>query len=236
MKMALLLGAAAACALISGVANATVSYTFDTDNQGWTVGDVDGTSPDYNHPATWSGGQLAIGDEAGNAGVYAPVAVLGDQSGAYGGSIKFDVSDIYNDGVAYSSLILYGANGLDAAVNGGPPSTNNSALTTLSFTLDENTFSAFTGGDYASGAPLTKAEFQSILANLSGIAFRTEYATGPDDSRFDNAVFTGFGAPDQPPVAGAVPEPATWAMFIGGFGLVGAGMRHRRQRMTFSRI
>ena len=30
------------------------------------------------------------------------------------------------------------------------------------------------------------------------------------------------------PPTGAVPEPATWAMMIGGFGLVGAGMRRRR--------
>ncbi len=27
----------------------------------------------------------------------------------------------------------------------------------------------------------------------------------------------------------AVPEPASWAMFIGGFGLAGAAMRHRRK-------
>nr|WP_315383461.1 PEPxxWA-CTERM sorting domain-containing protein [uncultured Sphingomonas sp.] len=32
-----------------------------------------------------------------------------------------------------------------------------------------------------------------------------------------------------PTAAGAVPEPATWAMFIGGFGLIGGSMR-RRQR------
>lgn len=31
-------------------------------------------------------------------------------------------------------------------------------------------------------------------------------------------------------VSPAVPEPATWAMMIGGLGLVGAGMRRRRQR------
>jgi uncharacterized protein YjiK len=29
--------------------------------------------------------------------------------------------------------------------------------------------------------------------------------------------------------AAAVPEPATWAMFIGGFGLIGAGMRRQRK-------
>ena len=32
--------------------------------------------------------------------------------------------------------------------------------------------------------------------------------------------------------AGAVPEPATWAMMIGSFGLIGAAARRRRQRTT----
>lgn len=32
------------------------------------------------------------------------------------------------------------------------------------------------------------------------------------------------------PAAGAVPEPATWAMMVGGFGLVGAGLRRRMGR------
>ena len=31
-------------------------------------------------------------------------------------------------------------------------------------------------------------------------------------------------------VVGAVPEPATWAMMIGGFGIVGASMRRRRNK------
>jgi len=34
--------------------------------------------------------------------------------------------------------------------------------------------------------------------------------------------------------AGAVPEPATWAMMIGGFGLVGAAMRRRAGKVSVS--
>lgn len=34
--------------------------------------------------------------------------------------------------------------------------------------------------------------------------------------------------PDVPPTS-AVPEPATWALLIAGFGLAGAGIRHRRR-------
>ncbi len=34
------------------------------------------------------------------------------------------------------------------------------------------------------------------------------------------------------PVSGAIPEPATWAMMIFGFGLVGNAMRYRRRRTS----
>lgn len=45
----------------------------------------------------------------------------------------------------------------------------------------------------------------------------------------------GFGAVTPPPVdTGAVPEPATWAMMIGGFALVGSTMRRRRTAISFA--
>jgi hypothetical protein len=41
-------------------------------------------------------------------------------------------------------------------------------------------------------------------------------------------------APPTDPVNGAVPEPASWAMMIGGFGMVGAAMRRRRTAIRFA--
>lgn len=46
------------------------------------------------------------------------------------------------------------------------------------------------------------------------------------------AYLTGSGSPG--PGAGAVPEPASWAMMIAGFGLVGGSMRYRRGNRTVS--
>jgi hypothetical protein len=34
--------------------------------------------------------------------------------------------------------------------------------------------------------------------------------------------------------AGAIPEPATWAMMIGGLGLVGASLRRRAAKVSFA--
>ena len=220
------LGSLAAVMVVAsaGATNAAILYTFDTDNQGWRVGDVSGTVPNALALAGWQLGRLKLSDEARQTGVYAPQAVLGNQSGAYNGSISFDVSNAFNDGVAYAGLILYG-NGLSAAVNLGPPSTNNNALTTFTLTLNEANFTRFNGGFFQSATALSQAQFQGILGDLKGIAFTTEYATGADDSRFDNAVFTGFVDPNA---TGAVPEPATWAMMIIGFGAAGSIIRRRR--------
>ncbi|MBM6577877.1 PEPxxWA-CTERM sorting domain-containing protein [Microvirga sp. SRT01] len=45
---------------------------------------------------------------------------------------------------------------------------------------------------------------------------------GPNNSYFnDSTTFSGT-------ISGAVPEPATWAMMIGGIGMVGGAMRRRR--------
>jgi hypothetical protein len=39
---------------------------------------------------------------------------------------------------------------------------------------------------------------------------------------------------DGTPVPGPVPEPATWAMMVIGFGAVGAAMRRRSVRVRFA--
>lgn len=47
---------------------------------------------------------------------------------------------------------------------------------------------------------------------------------------FQNLVTARTGAPPPPPPNGSVPEPATWAMMLLGFGFVAGAMRSRRQR------
>jgi hypothetical protein len=39
---------------------------------------------------------------------------------------------------------------------------------------------------------------------------------------------------DRLAVSGAVPEPATWAMMIAGFGFIGGTMRVRRRTLSFA--
>lgn len=62
-------------------------------------------------------------------------------------------------------------------------------------------------------------------AYQSGLAFSGLALDG-------TAVDTGGGS--GAPTPGAVPEPATWAMMVMGFGLIGSGMRRRKAMVAFA--
>lgn len=96
---------------------------------------------------------------------------------------------------------------------------------------------AFTSGrllgvstDYVSGSALgttvttfTNATFASL--GLTAGSYVWTWGTGLNADRL--TINVG-------PVASAVPEPAGWAMMIGGFGLVGGAMRRRKIRVCFT--
>lgn len=70
------------------------------------------------------------------------------------------------------------------------------------------------------------------LDNIEGISFGETLENGArslilvSDNNFSNTQFTQFLAFQ----VSAVPEPASWAMMVGGFGAIGAAMRRRRDR------
>lgn len=61
--------------------------------------------------------------------------------------------------------------------------------------------------------------WSAVGVAFSGTAFSIDFAGGADVSAFDNITF----GRDTP----VIPEPATWAMMIAGFGLVGFAARRR---------
>ncbi len=80
-----------------------------------------------------------------------------------------------------------------------------------------------------------------IYGNTDGFAERNFYTisvfnaandvlySGAFDSRVTRLSFVDF---DAPPQIGGIPEPATWAMMIIGFGAVGSAMRSRRRALA----
>jgi len=86
-----------------------------------------------------------------------------------------------------------------------------------------------------SGAPFHASGGPFGDINFNGLGAKSTFG-GHADSFFatkaiiNNGPEVGKIATNQGPVTvpGAVPEPATWAMMIGGFGMVGGAMRRRR--------
>lgn len=91
--------------------------------------------------------------------------------------------------------------------------------------------SSITGSADANGAVVPQGQFRAVslvfdtgaggaeLGRELSIAF-TSNGTG--------AAFDNFLLDASPLVQSAVPEPSTWAMMIGGFGLVGGALRRKR--------
>ncbi|MCG2842179.1 PEPxxWA-CTERM sorting domain-containing protein [Sandaracinobacter sp. RS1-74] len=69
---------------------------------------------------------------------------------------------------------------------------------------------------------------QTFTANRQGL-LSFSFHTVWNRIQFDNVV---IGDPVVPGTPGGVPEPATWAMLIAGFGLVGSAMRRRREAVS----
>ena len=99
------------------------------------------------------------------------------------------------------------------------PALNNQSYATLSGILNGG-YSTLTGGGSANTRLLNPA------ANVGNI-WLVGAAFNNSDGRID-----GFKFKDLTVSSSAVPEPATWAMMILGFGMVGSAMRRRNVKTT----
>lgn len=94
---------------------------------------------------------------------------------------------------------------------------NDDAASILLFQGESETAS-FRGRLFADGNPLTQDIFNlSIVPNITQLVL---FSTDPGGVTFDNFSFTTSAT-------AAVPEPATWAMTIVGFGAIGGALRRR---------
>jgi hypothetical protein len=68
------------------------------------------------------------------------------------------------------------------------------------------------------------------LANQRNPRGSTQSVLGLDADDFSTVPTRGFAKFEPAAAVSAVPEPATWAMMIGGFGMVGGSLRSRRRQ------
>lgn len=211
----------AAALLVPTIANAGIitSSNFSTGDDGWAVGEF--TGPSGTASATWDSANkwITTVDQFGWNAFVAPSSYLGNQSGAFGGTLSFLLADALNDNVPYAAISLHSGATVLYALSTVIPSTSQSSLTAYSFTLTGANFGTSVNG---SGPAVSDAQLLAVLSSLDRLAINADWRTGADFATVDDVVLTGLRQ-------GGVPEPAAWAMLLAGFGLVGGAVRRRNK-------
>lgn len=226
MKRALTLAALATAGLVAQAA--TVTSTFDTDNEGWTTLNNGGFVP------TWIAADGLIRSEdivEGWAYLAAPAAFL--SAADYGALFSFDLSTTSTTREGLPALAVYGvrvalvgAAGTLIAQAATPPLPVPGAF---SFSFDIATDWRLTSGDpadFPTGAPVaTQSQIEAVLGSLSGLyvsADHTDFNTqvgGTDVTNLDNVSLVTADI-------GVVPEPASAALVLAAL----AGLQRSRRR------
>ena len=132
------------------------------------------------------------------------------------------------------------------AFNTGSSSGNTGLSERLTFSSTISAFSIYLAGGTAGASTFTATGFDAnglTLATTSAVtAAGGQYANlALGGFNFSQVLFTSsstiFAADDLsftvgPAAVAAVPEPAAWAMMIGGFGIVGGSLRRKRKVAT----
>jgi hypothetical protein len=92
------------------------------------------------------------------------------------------------------------------------------------------------GGGFGTGVTMCSLVLDNLAPTLQSINYDYLGYTRTDlflinDAQSNTVFFAQFDVPGVTGLA-AVPEPATWAMMIGGLGLVGAAMRRKRASLS----
>ncbi len=110
---------------------------------------------------------------------------------------------------------------LDASQNGGSFSFKSLANSSITFTSDFLDFTNVVSKDFSFSFSGSSPTFNA-----------------PIGSSGRNTAFSGsgtFASDPAPLVVGSVPEPASWAMMVGGFGALGFALRGRKKpAVTFA--
>ena len=199
-------------------AQVIASSTFNTGDEGWLVGDFYSntgfSTPTYVATGGNPGGFLRTNDLYGYNSYQAPSAFLGNQSGAYGGTLSLDQRVLSSDGVPYAMLVISdGTQTLQYMTN--PPGT--------SFTHFDIPLLASAGWQNANtsgnaGSPATELQLQQVLSGLTFLHLDADWQSGSDQVDLDNVILSG---------SGVVPEPGSVALLM-GLSVSGAGFLSRR--------
>ncbi len=179
-------------------AMASISYTFDSDSQGWGI--VGGATGFQWDGTLGNGGPGAIRAQDLVGGAFdswffaAPLVDLGNMSDLYGFDIQYDIMSlegIPDTNAETAEIILFGG-GVEIGFSFDDAPVLN-AWTSRSVTVD-----AMGGWRYidslASGtvtaSMVSESDLLTVLSDLQGFYIRGEYTNGPDRAALDNVFFT----------------------------------------------
>jgi len=167
-------------------AGVIVQSTFDSGDEGWTVGDffaaTGASTPFYVATGGNPGGFIRTTDMYSWNGYHAPVAFLGDKSAAYGGVLHVEQRLLTSDNAAYPMVVISdGSTSLQFRTT--PPGTGWTSYD-IGLTASAGWEIMNTGG--GSGAAATESQLQTVLSNLVFMNFQGDWQTGSDQVDLDN--------------------------------------------------
>lgn len=184
---------------------AAISSTFSSDDEGWLIADrsgfslVDlgnaiGTRPTSYFGTGGNPGSFIYGVD-GPAWWWwrAPAKFLGNQAGAYGGSLSFDLMSDLGIGDGYNVLVILESGGTRLI---GTSSFFRTANTWTHFSIPLVAGSAWI--NFASQLPATAAELTAVLGNLTVMDINAEYGSGFDTGGLDNVALVANSANTAP--------------------------------------
>jgi hypothetical protein len=198
----------------SAFAGIIAQSTFDTDNDGWSVGEffpaiAGGGTTLATHNA---GGFIRTDDSYAWVAFRAPSKFLGNLLIHYGGLLMFSERVLSSDGTAFPAVALTSGS-TTIQYWGNPPGTD---WTTYTIPLNETGWQ-FADGTVSNGPPVSSAQFKQVLSNLTALTISAEWRTGEDQTDLDNVTLSS-----------PIPEPSTWIMLVTGVAAVVLRRRIRR--------
>lgn len=178
--------------VISAAASASVVSTFDTDAEGWGIlNDATGfqwTDDFGNDP----GAIRATDTVSGDIWYFsASDDYLGNMSSYYGQQLSWDILlNVGSGNLDTPADVMLVGGGMSIGIDVGADPVNGQ-WTSWSVDLDESQdwrhVSSLVNGSL-SATEVTQADFQTVLANLTGLYIQGEHTNGSDSATLDNVV------------------------------------------------